>query len=68
MNLDKYIFPSDRSRKLSDFPTDDQNSFTSQKSAEDELKDGIERLSEIQDRLYAQDKFSLLIIISIVIF
>ena len=62
MNLDKYIFPSDRSRKLSDFPTDDKNSFTSQKSAEDELQRGIERLSEIQDRLYAQDKFSLLII------
>ncbi len=62
MNFDKYIFPADGSRKLSDFPTDDKNSFTNQKSAEDELKQGIESLSEIQDKLYAQDKFSLLII------
>ena len=62
MNYEKYIFPDNRSRMLSDFPTDDKNSFTSQKSAEETLRKGVESLSEIQDRLYAQDKFSLLII------
>ena len=31
MNFDKYIFPTDGSRKLSDFPTDDKNSFTNKK-------------------------------------
>ena len=62
MDYSKYIFPSDRSRMLSDFKTDDTNSFSSQKNGEDELHQGVERLSEIQDILYAQDKFSLLII------
>ena len=62
MDYNKYIFPADRSKKLSDFLTDDKNSYTSQKSAEEALREGVVRLSEIQDVLYAQDKFSLLII------
>lgn len=62
MDHSKYIFPADRSRRLSDFRCDDKNSFSSQNSADDALKQGVERLSEIQDILYAQDKFSLLII------
>ncbi len=62
MDYSKYIYPSDRSRKLSDFNTDDTNSYSSQKNADEELKQGVERLSEIQDILYAQDRFSLLII------
>ncbi len=48
--------------RLSDFKTDDKNSFGSQNSADEALHQGVERLSEIQDILYAQDKFSLLII------
>ena len=62
MDHNKYIFPADRSKKLSDFRTDDKNSYTTQKSAEESLKQGVEQLSEIQNVLYAQDKFSLLII------
>lgn len=62
MDYQKYIFPGDGSKRLPDFATDDKNSYPSQKSAEEALKQGIENLSEIQDRLYAQDKFSLLII------
>ena len=62
MDYNKYLFPSDRSKKLSDFSTDDKNSFSSLNSAEEALKHGVERLSEIQNVLYAQDKFSLLII------
>ena len=62
MNYSKYIFPADRSRKLSDFLTDETGSFTSSKDAEEELVKGIKELSKIQDMLYAQDKFSLLII------
>ena len=62
MDYNKYIFPADRSKKLSDFRTDDKNSYTTQKSAEESLKQGVEQLSEIQNVLYAQDKFSLLII------
>ena len=62
MNYSKFVFPADRSRKLTDFRTDDTGSFNNQKDAEDKLIEGIKELSKIQDMLYAQDKFSLLII------
>jgi PPK2 family polyphosphate:nucleotide phosphotransferase len=62
MDYSKYIFPSDRSKKLSDFFTDDTGSFNSSKSSDEILLDGVEQLSKIQNVLYAQDKFSLLII------
>jgi PPK2 family polyphosphate:nucleotide phosphotransferase len=62
MDYRKYIFPNDRSLRLADFKTGDKDSFSSQKGAEEELIQGVERLSEIQNMLYAQDKFSLLII------
>jgi PPK2 family polyphosphate:nucleotide phosphotransferase len=62
MNYGKYIFPTDRSGKLKEFRTDDTGSFSNQKDAEEKLVEGIKELSRIQDMLYAQDKFSLLII------
>jgi PPK2 family polyphosphate:nucleotide phosphotransferase len=62
MDYTKYIFPTDRSRKLSDFRTDDTGTFSNSKEAEEELAEGIKQLSKIQDKLYAQDKYSLLII------
>lgn len=62
MNYSKYIFPADQSRKLSDFLTDDTGSFNNSKDAEEDLVKGIKELSKIQDMLYAQNKFSLLII------
>ena len=62
MDYTKYIFPSDRSRMLRDFRTDDKNSYSSSNSAEEALRQGVERLSQLQNVLYAQDKFSLLII------
>jgi len=62
MDYTKYIFPTDRSRKLSDFRTDDTGTFSNSKEAEEELAEGIKQLSKIQNKLYAQDKYSLLII------
>lgn len=62
MDYSKYVFPADRSRKLTDFRTDDTGSFSNPKNAEEELNEGIKELSKIQDMLYAQNKFSLLII------
>lgn len=62
MDYSKYIFPADRSRNLSDFHTDDKGNFNNPKEAEEELAEGIKQLSKIQNMLYAQDKFSLLII------
>ena len=62
MNYGKYIFPTDRSGKLKDFKTDDTGSFSSPKDAEVKLVEGVKELSGIQEMLYAQDKFSVLII------
>ena len=62
MNYNNYIFPTDRSGKLKDFKTDDTGSFNNQRDAEEKLVEGVKELSKIQDMLYAQDKFSLLII------
>ena len=62
MNYSKYIFPTDRSGKLKDFKMDDTGSFSNPKDAEDKLIQGVKELSKIQEMLYAQDKFSLLII------
>lgn len=62
MDYTKYIFPTDRSPKLADFRTDDTGTFSNSKEAEEELAEGIKQLSKIQDKLYAQDKYSLLII------
>ena len=62
MNYDKYIFPSDGTMRLKDYKTDDEHSFSSSRDADEALRKGVERLSEIQNVLYAQNKFSLLII------
>jgi len=62
MNYSKYIFPDDRSMKLSDYSTDETGSFSGSKDAEEMLIKGVKELSRIQDKLYAQNKFSLLII------
>lgn len=62
MNYSKYRFPSDRSRSLSDFSTSDKNGYGDSDSAEEMLQHSVERLSKIQNVLYAQDKFAVLII------
>ena len=62
MNYSKYIFPADRSRNLADFRTNDTGNFSGPKDAEEKLNEGIKELSKIQDMLYAQNKYSLLII------
>jgi PPK2 family polyphosphate:nucleotide phosphotransferase len=62
MNYSKFIFPTDKSGNLTDFRTDDTGSLSNDKDAKKELFEGIKKLSKIQDKLYAQDNFSLLII------
>jgi PPK2 family polyphosphate:nucleotide phosphotransferase len=47
---------------LSKYPTDFSGDFKSKKEAVKILKKNIERMTELQAKLYAQDKYSLLII------
>jgi len=62
MNIEKFIFSPRKNSKLSDFKTDKIYGFNNDKDAEKELEKGVKRLSELQELLYAQDQYSLLII------
>lgn len=56
------IFPSDRSKSLNDFDTYYTIEYNSKKEARLVLEEGIQKLTDIQDKLYAYDKYALLII------
>ena len=49
--------------RLKDFDPADTSQVKSKKEAEKELPRGIERMIELQDKLYAQDKWALLVIL-----
>ena len=63
MQYNNLAFPTDKSGKLSDFATDYTGSFSDSKEAEKELEKGIKKLSDIQDKLYADSQYALLIIL-----
>lgn len=62
MNIEKYRVPYDGKFKLSDHDTGDTGKFSSKKEASEKLKQNIERMSELQDMMYAHDKYALLLI------
>lgn len=63
MQYNNLAFPPGNMGKLSDFATDFTGSFSDAKEAEKELAKGIEKLSRIQDMLYASNQYALLIIL-----
>jgi len=48
--------------RLKDFDPSDTNGLRSKRSAASALKKGVERLAQLQERLYAQDRWSVLLI------
>jgi PPK2 family polyphosphate:nucleotide phosphotransferase len=62
MNIDKFKIKENSQVDLNDYPTDFTDGFHDKHAAKDELKKNVERLSELQDTLYAQNVYSLLII------
>ena len=62
MEIKKFLVPPKSKLNLSKFPTDYSGDFKSKKEAVKILKKNIERMTELQAKLYAQDKYSLLII------
>ena len=63
MHYNKLAFPTNGMGRLSDFATDFTGSFSDSKEAEKELAKGINKLSKIQDKLYASNRYGLLIIL-----
>ena len=62
MNTDNFLVPEASTLDLKDHPTDFTGDYTDKKEAVEDLQKNVERLRELQDVLYAQDKQSLLII------
>ncbi len=62
MNIEKYRVPYDGKFKLSDHDTGDTGKFSSKDEAAEKLKQNVERMSELQDMMYAHDKYALLLI------
>jgi PPK2 family polyphosphate:nucleotide phosphotransferase len=58
-----YRVDKGRKFRLKDFDPADTSGVKSKKEGEQELPRGIERLVELQDKLYAQDKWALLVIL-----
>jgi PPK2 family polyphosphate:nucleotide phosphotransferase len=63
MQYNNLAFSTNKLGQLSDFATDYTGSFSDSKEAEKELAKGIDKLSSIQDKLYASNQYALLIII-----
>lgn len=63
MNLSDYRYNSDKSFKLSKIDPDDTGTYKSKESAVEKLQSNIEKMTVLQDMLYAQNDYSLLIII-----
>jgi PPK2 family polyphosphate:nucleotide phosphotransferase len=57
-----YQFPTDGSKSLAMFATREKNKSIDKKSAKEALKAGIQQLRETQAKLYAHDRYSVLII------
>ncbi len=62
MDLEKLIYPPDKKKKLKDFDPDYTGKFKSKEEAEEKLKKSAKKLAELQDMLYAHDKYSLLLV------
>ena len=62
MDTKKFLISPDSKLSLSKFKTEDTGGLSSKKDAVKHLKKNIERMTELQAKLYAQDKYSLLII------
>jgi PPK2 family polyphosphate:nucleotide phosphotransferase len=62
MKTSKFKVPPGKKVKLSDYQTDYSGDIESKKDASKLLKANIKKMAELQDRLYAHDRYGLLII------
>ena len=58
----KYLAPPGSSISLKEFSTDDSGGFGSKREASKKLKDDTKRLQSLQHKLYAHNRYSLLLI------
>jgi PPK2 family polyphosphate:nucleotide phosphotransferase len=63
MNIDNFKLVDNKEVKLSKINPDDTGKYNSKLEASEKLTENIARMAELQDKLYAQDKYSVLIIL-----
>jgi PPK2 family polyphosphate:nucleotide phosphotransferase len=62
MKIEKFLVPQDRKLNLKTHKPDFTGDYTDKQNAENDLRENIVRLTELQDVLYAENKHALLII------
>ena len=62
MDINKYKIEYNSNIKLSDIKTNQTGNIESKEEAEKLLADNVKRMTELQSKLYAQDKYAMLII------
>lgn len=63
MNLDRFRAPGGRRFRLSDFDPADTDGVRDKASAQQQLALSVGRLRELQAKLYAQDRWALLVVL-----
>ena len=63
MDINKFKIKEGSKVDLKDHPTDFTDGFTDKRAAEDDVRKNIERMQLLQDTLYAQNIYSLVIVI-----
>ncbi len=63
MDISEFKIKEGRKVKLSEIDTSDTGRYDSKTEAQVKLEENIERMAEMQDKLYAQDRYSVLIIL-----
>jgi PPK2 family polyphosphate:nucleotide phosphotransferase len=62
MDIKELMFPYDGSKSLKDFSTEPPKNAPDKEITQEALERGIKRMRKVQDTLYADDRFSVLII------
>src|SRR5829696_5297690 len=62
MKLDKFLVREDSKVNLRNHPTDFTGDYTDKEQAKKDLETNVKRIGELQDVMYAQDVYSLLIV------
>ncbi len=62
MSIEKFLVPEGKKLNLKSHPTDYTGEYTDKRQAVEDLRKNVERLSELQDVLYAQNNHALLIV------
>lgn len=63
MDISAYRIKESKNVRLSEIATGDTGEYQSKTEAKSKLEENIERMAELQDKLYAQDRYSVLIIL-----